>query len=100
MKILKADYIWGMLATIQFSGSCLPTSSPNTQNHNFTSCFIRVWNLVSYTKGRTHIEGIWEGMLRRIFGLKKEQVAGDWRRQYIEKLHKLYASPNRIKAIK
>jgi hypothetical protein len=33
-------------------------------------------------------------VLRRIFGPKREEVAGDWRRLHNEELHKLYASPN------
>jgi hypothetical protein len=30
------------------------------QNYNFTCCLVRVWNLVSHTKERTQIEGVWE----------------------------------------
>jgi hypothetical protein len=33
-------------------------------------------------------------VLRRIFGPKTEEVAGDWRRPHNEELHNLYASPN------
>jgi hypothetical protein len=38
--------------------------------------------------------------LRRIFGPKREEVAGDWRRLHNEELHNLYASPNIIKIIR
>jgi hypothetical protein len=34
--------------------------------------------------------------LRRIFGPKREEVAGGWRRLHNEELHDLYASPNII----
>jgi hypothetical protein len=30
---------------------------------------------------------------RRIFGLKREEVAGGWRRLHNEELYNLYASP-------
>jgi hypothetical protein len=33
-------------------------------------------------------------VLRRIFGPKREKVAGGWRMLQIEELHNLYASPN------
>jgi hypothetical protein len=38
--------------------------------------------------------------LRRIFGPKREEVAGGWRRPHSEELHNLYASPNIIRVIK
>jgi hypothetical protein len=39
-------------------------------------------------------------VLRRIFGPKREEVAGGWRRLHNEELHNLYASQNVITAIK
>jgi hypothetical protein len=33
-------------------------------------------------------------VLRRIFGPKREEVEGDWRRLHNVELHNLYASPN------
>jgi hypothetical protein len=39
-------------------------------------------------------------MLRRIFGPKREEVMGGWRRLHNEELHNLYASPNIIGVIK
>jgi hypothetical protein len=36
----------------------------------------------------------------RIFGPKREEVAGGWRRLHNEELHNLYASPNTIRVIK
>jgi hypothetical protein len=37
---------------------------------------------------------------RRIFGPKKEEVAGEWRRLHNEELHNLYTSQNVIRVIK
>jgi hypothetical protein len=38
-------------------------------------------------------------VLRRIFGPKREEMTGGWRRLHREVLHNLYASPNIIRAI-
>jgi hypothetical protein len=39
-------------------------------------------------------------VLRRIFGPKKDDVTGDWRKLHNEELHNLYFSPNIIRTIK
>jgi len=39
-------------------------------------------------------------VLRRIFGPKREEVVGGWKRLHNEKLHNLYASPNIIRVMK
>jgi hypothetical protein len=39
-------------------------------------------------------------LLRRIFGPKREEVAGDWRRMRIEELHNLNASTNIVRVTK
>jgi hypothetical protein len=51
--------------------------------------------LVPHTKGGTQTEGVENRVLRRIFGPKREEVAGDWRR-----LRNLYSSPYIIRLIK
>jgi hypothetical protein len=39
-------------------------------------------------------------VLRRIFGPKRAEVTGEWRKLHNEELHKLYLSPNIIRQIK
>jgi hypothetical protein len=39
-------------------------------------------------------------VLRRLFGPKRKEGVGGWRRQHKEELHNLYASPNIIRVIK
>jgi hypothetical protein len=39
-------------------------------------------------------------VLRRIFGPKRDEVTGVWRKLHNEELHNLYSSPNRIRVIK
>jgi hypothetical protein len=39
-------------------------------------------------------------VLRRIFGPKRDDVTGEWRKLHNEELHILYSSPNIIRQIK
>jgi hypothetical protein len=39
-------------------------------------------------------------VLRGIFGPKRDEVIGDWRKMHNEELHNLYCSPNIIRMIK
>jgi len=39
-------------------------------------------------------------VLRRIFGLKREEVTGQWRKLHSEELNVLYSSPNIFRVIK
>jgi hypothetical protein len=39
-------------------------------------------------------------MLIKIFGLKRDEIAGGWRQLHNEKLHNLFSSPNMIRLIK
>ena len=52
---------------------------------------------------------MWEGrklrvfenmMLRRIFGPRRVEVKGEWRRLHCEELNDLYSSPNIVRVIK
>jgi hypothetical protein len=39
-------------------------------------------------------------VLRRIFGTKRDEVIGSWRKLHNKELHNLYSSPNIIRMIK
>jgi hypothetical protein len=39
-------------------------------------------------------------VLRRIFGLKRDEVTGEWRQLQNEELHNLYSAPGIIRTVK
>jgi hypothetical protein len=39
-------------------------------------------------------------VLRRMFGSKKDEVIGEWRKLHNEELHNLYTLPNIVRVIK
>jgi hypothetical protein len=56
------------------------------------------WSLIIREE---HTSRVFENrVLRRIFGFKREEVAGGWRNLHNEELHNLYCSPNIIRVIK
>jgi hypothetical protein len=58
-----------------------------------------VLNLVAHTGG--HKLSVFENrVLRRIFGLTRAEVTGEWRRLYNKKLYVLYCSSAIIRLIK
>jgi hypothetical protein len=48
-----------------------------------------------------HILRVFENrVLRRIFGPKRDEVTGEWRKFHNEELHNLYSSPDIIRLVK
>jgi hypothetical protein len=56
------------------------------------------WSLTLREEHRLRVFENWA--LRRIFGTKREEVDGGWRRLHDEELHNLHPSPNIIRVIK
>jgi hypothetical protein len=55
-------------------------------------CGCETWSL---TLGKEHRLRVFENrMLRRIFGPKRDEVKGGWRKLHNEDLHNLYSSPS------
>jgi hypothetical protein len=54
-----------------------------------------------YLTAREHRVRVFENrVLRRIFGLNRDEVVEGWRTLHIEELHNLYTSPNIFRVIK
>jgi hypothetical protein len=56
--------------------------------------------LVSDSNKGTYTEGFENRALRRIFGTKRKEVTGGWRKLHNEEFHDLYSSPSIIRLIK
>jgi hypothetical protein len=56
--------------------------------------------LVADIAGGKEAEGVENVVLRRIFGPRRDEVTGNWRRLHNEELNDLYSSPNIVRVIK
>jgi hypothetical protein len=56
--------------------------------------------MVSDINGGTQNDGFENRVLRRIFGPKRDEVTGHWRKLHNEKLDNLYSPPDTIRMIK
>jgi len=64
----------------------------------FVSCGCETWSLTLRKERRL---GVFENrVLRRIFGPKRDEATGEWRKLHNEELNDLYCSPNIVRAIK
>jgi hypothetical protein len=62
------------------------------------ACMHGTW---SFTLREDHRPGVFENrVLWRIFGPKRDEVMGEWRKLHNEELHNLYSSPDRIRQVK
>jgi hypothetical protein len=58
----------------------------------------KTWNLTLREEHRLRVFENW--VLRRIFGLKRNEVMGEWRKLHNEELHNVYALPDIIRMIR
>jgi hypothetical protein len=56
------------------------------------------WSLTLREEHRLRV--IENRVLRRIFGLKMDEVMGEWRKLHNKELHDLYSSPSILRIIK
>jgi hypothetical protein len=57
-----------------------------------------IWSLTIREEHRLRV--FENRVLRKIFGLKRDEVIGGWRKLHNEELHNLYCSPSIIRIIK
>jgi hypothetical protein len=56
----------------------------------------KTWSLATREEHRPKV--FENRVLRRIFGLKRDEVTGGWRNLYNEQLHNVYSSPDNDQA--
>jgi len=61
-------------------------------------CGCETWSLTLREERRLRV--FENRVLRRIFGLKRDEVTGEWRKLHNEELNALYCSPNIFLVIK
>jgi hypothetical protein len=104
LKKLRADYIPGMLAVIQFRVLSSYILYKNLKIKIYKTiilpvlCGCETWSLTLREEQRLRVFD--NRVLRRVFGPKREEVAGGWRSLHNEQFHNLYASPYIIRMIK
>ena len=62
------------------------------------SLALREWSLT--LREETKLRVFENMVLRRIFGPRRDEVTGQWRRLHNEELNDLYSSPNMVRVIK
>jgi hypothetical protein len=93
-----------MLANIHFGICCLPVSALKFKR-------IKMYNTItlspvlyrygtSHTKEEHELMVFEKSVLKPIFGTKREEVAGGWKRLHNQKLHNLNSSPYVARVIK
>jgi hypothetical protein len=58
------------------------------------------WAWALTLQGNCSVREVENRMLRRIFGPKRDEILGGWRKLHDKELHNLYSSPNIIRMIK
>jgi hypothetical protein len=91
-----------MLAAIQSRAFCLPACCPKNLKMRINKTIIlygcKTWSLTLREEYRLRV--FENRMLRRIFGPKRDEVTGGWRKLHNEERRDLYSSPSIIRIIK
>jgi hypothetical protein len=69
-----------------------------TKNINVVLYGCETWSLT--LKKERSLRVFENRVLRRIFGLTRDKVPGEWRERHIEELNDFYSSPNIVRMIK
>jgi hypothetical protein len=105
LEVVFVSFIRGMLATTQFRILSSRLLSRNVKIKIYKTIILPAvlygCETLSLTSREEHRLRVFENrVLWRIFGPKRDEVAGGWRKLHNEELHGLYSSPNIVRVIK
>jgi len=94
-----------MIAIIRCRIFCLPVRLPhNLKTKIYRTIILSVvlygcetWSLTLRKEGKLRV--FENRMLRRIFGPKRDELPGEWKKLHTEELNDLYCSPNIVRVI-
>jgi hypothetical protein len=90
-----------MLATIRYRVFCLPACCPEIYKTIILPVVLYGCETWSLKLREEHRLRVFENrVLRRIFGPKRDEVTGEWRKFHNEELNNLYSFPNIIRQMK
>jgi hypothetical protein len=99
MKSINCETSYYAFFYFSFTSSLLNTPLSYLQKVNSTNCNkCETWSLTLREECRLRV--FENRVLRRIFGLKRDQVMGGWRKLHNEELHNVYSSPSIIRMMK
>jgi hypothetical protein len=88
-----------MLVSTQSRTFCLLSKNVKIRIYKTIILSVVLYGFETWSLTLSHID-CENRVLRRIFGPKRDEVTGDWRKLNNEELHKLYSSPKIIRTIK
>ena len=82
------------------SSVCFPRNKVNTYKTNILPVALFVCETWSLTLREEHRLWVLENkVLRKIFGAKRDEITGEWRKLHNAELHALYSSSNVIRIL-
>ena len=95
----KNDFVGGL----HFEGKLAPLVAPllvavTIGTHSVGYYGRETWSLTLSEERRLRV--FENRVLRRVFGLKRDEVTGEWRKLHNEELNDLYSLPNTVRVVK